>query len=140
MPAAVDFDHQAIQFYIGCAEHALPSAPLPEFQNAIDGLKAYDASPTDENLRTLKEVHKALRRPKYSYVASEQFRYALVSIIGNVLAGLHSVNLSDTVHFAEAAYLQTREASPWMEASKNANAAFRNECDFHWDLWNRCFQ
>jgi hypothetical protein len=136
--AAFDFDRAAGNFYIRSAESALQHAPLPEFQDAIAALKAYDASPTDESFRALKEVHKGLHRPRYTYTARDEFRFALVNVIHNVLAGLHSVNLSDVVHFAEAAYLASRAASPWAKASANADAAFRREADHHWDLWNRC--
>jgi hypothetical protein len=137
--SAVDFDRAARHYYISSAEHALQYAPLPEFQDALSVLKAYDASSTDENYRALKEVHKGLRRQRYTYTAFDQYRFALVSVIHNVLAGLHSVNLSDVIHFAEAAYLATRAASPWKEASKNADAVLRREADYHWDLWERCF-
>jgi hypothetical protein len=135
-----NFDHQALHFYISSAEHALQYAPLQEFQSAIAALKAYDAAPTDENLRVLKAVDKGLRRPKYAYTARDEYRFALVNVIQNVLAGLHSVNLSDTVHFAECASVAARETSPWAEASAKADAAFRREAGYHNDLWRECCQ
>jgi hypothetical protein len=137
--SALEHDRAARSFYIGSAASALKYAPLPEFADAIIALKTYDAAPTADNLRALKEIHKGLRRPEYSYTAEDEFRFALVNVIGNVLAGLHSVNLSDAVHFCEAAYLQTRAASPWKEASRNADAALRHEADYQYELWHRCF-
>jgi hypothetical protein len=134
-----EFDHQARAFYIGSAASALKYAPLPEFAEAIAALKAHDAVPTADTLRALKEVHKGLCRTKHPYTAEGQYRYALVCVIGNVLAGLHSVNLSDVVHFSEAAYLSQRAASPWAEASRNADAAARYENEYQWDLFKRCF-
>jgi len=137
--SALKHDAAARQFYLASAESALKFAPLPEFADAIATLKAYDASPTADNLRGLQAVHKDLRRSKYRYTPEDEFRFALVNVIQNVLAGLHSVNLSDTVHFTEAAYLQTRANSPWREASKNADAALRHESSYQYDLWRRCF-
>ena len=80
--------------------------------------KAYDASPTDENLRALKEAHENLKRATYPYTAIDQYRLALVTVIHNVISGLHSVSPSDAVYFSEAVFC----ADPANPASTPASA------------------
>jgi hypothetical protein len=142
---ALQHDRGALQYYAEAARHAFHVAPIPEFSGVLALLETYAKEQTELNRRRLRGVYDRLRGEEYArrftgYTVTGQYREALICIIGNVLAGLHSVNLSDTVCFAEAAYLAARDAcGSRMEASRNADAAFRNEGDYHWDLWNRCF-
>ncbi len=131
--SALQHDKSARAFYVGCAEHALQHASLPEFADAIAALKEFDVDPTASNLSALKAVHEALCRAKYSYTAEGQFRYALVSTIGNVLAGLHSVSPSDAVYFSEAVFCASRKPGV------NASQCSWLEGQYQADLWNRCF-
>ena len=130
---AQEHDKSSRAFYVGCAEHALPHASLPEFQEALSVFKAYDASPTDENLRALKEAHENLKRATYPYTAIDQYRLALVTVIHNVISGLHSVNLSDAVYFSEAVFCASRKLGV------NASHCSWLEGEYQADLWNRCF-
>lgn len=102
------FEHKARLFYLGCANHALPLAPLPEFKDALAVLEHYDEDPTEENREWLKEVYRSLTakktRREYSYTAVGEFYRGLTYILYYTLYKTGSVMSSSGQAFTEAAY------------------------------------
>jgi hypothetical protein len=52
----------ACQYFIRCAERVIQLAPLPEFHEAIDALKAHDAAPSCRTLAKIDRVYRSLRK------------------------------------------------------------------------------
>ena len=104
----LEFEHRARQFYLGCANHALPLAPLPEFKDALALLEFYDDAPNDENREELKKAYRALwskrTRRDYGYTAVGEFYFGLRHILYCTLYKTDSVASYDGQRFTEAAY------------------------------------
>ena len=104
----LEFEHRARQFYLGCANHALSLAPLPEFKDALAVLEHYDEDPTEENREWLKEVYRSLTakktRREYGYTAVGEFYRGLVHIFYYTLYKTENVMSASGQAFTEAAY------------------------------------
>lgn len=140
-----DFEHRARQYYVRCAEDALPLAPLPEFKDALAELKLYDQNleSREELMRTLRTLKTGLGDPRraYGYTAVGCFYSGLLHIISASLMASGKVSSCSSFQFEEAFYCAARDAR-----IQTANVldqlpekASRAASDRYWKIYNELF-
>jgi hypothetical protein len=109
------FRHAARQYLIRCARHAMPLAPLPEFEKHLQALELYDAQPTRKNRTALKIayadlVNLANSEKPYSRVVKQVY-WGLRAIIDTALNLKSEISNGPTFFFAEAKALAVRSVN-----------------------------
>lgn len=141
---STDFDRKVRTYFVECARRVELLAPLPEFKDAISVLVEYDKWPNAGNLNWVEEVYWTLkdgefaRRDYGKHTAVSEFYFGVLHILELVIAGTDSVSISDTIHFAEAAYCARRVIDP-RGFNSPADAALRRELDFQNALYKKLF-
>jgi hypothetical protein len=141
----MQFEHAARQYYLRCAQDALPLAPLPEFKLALEYLEWYDREPTKANRKRLMKVYRDLlkgrrySRRAYGYTAVGEFYNGLVHILGRTLLHPDEVCSSSVAYFAEAHWCAARHlhistAFDWAE-----DKAMRLAYERYWKIYEELF-